>query len=492
MNEAVIPLASLPSPSAAAPSRDRGAPRSARTFADIVEASAARLPDPKRASLPARSAKNADGEAAPEGTAVLLVMPPAAAAVPAEAAAEAPAALPVEVVLPAEGTAAERTSDSFSPLSPEVSVEKTAPALSPFAPPEDSEPSRAAPIKQRGGGQPADKLYTPGDPKPQARFAPPETGDLLTNRVEAASVSAAEEREGRQSLARLLEEPPAPIVEEARRALPLAMETRVHLAVLAQEARRAALSDGEASPVLPQAEAEEGPAQAAAAIPVSPEAEAEAQGGETAPGNPGRQPAEPLETAGTPSSRQAGALREYTGLVSLLQAQSPETLAESVPREPTVSPAHIIRQIVETTAFSQTGNISQIRLQLNPEFLGRINIVLTATPDGLTARVHAQSDAARDILSANLTQLQSELRQAGVNMKSIDVVQPGLTGQARGGMGQSWNGSGGEGNQQSLYESWGQPRPVTIARFRQMARVPLVSAYDRADYAGITGVDYRA
>jgi flagellar hook-length control protein FliK len=420
-----------------------------------VEA-AIRPPEQKRTP---RSSRRGEGEERPEEAIALFAL----TASPAEE----PTAVPAEE---ASATPGARALENASDV----------PAFKNPAAPDIQEPS--LPVLAKQPGNITDKLYSPGDPLPRARFAPPEAAALLTNRLEAAPVPTAADEEGRQALAQLLGETEPPVAEELREVLPQAMDMRARLAALTQEVRRTALTDGETAPPLPETEAEGTTAQPVVA------ADTEAQNGKTAAeGSSAGQP----ETARTAATQRADSAREYAGLISLLQTQSPETLAGSVPSEPTVSPSQIIRQIVETTAFSQTGSISQIRLQLNPEFLGRVNIVLTATADGLAARIHAQSDAARELLSANLAQLQSELKQAGVNMKSIDIVQPGLSGQTRGGMGQSWDGSD-ENSRQELYESWGQPRPVTIARFRQMARVPLVSAYDHADYVGSTGVDFRA
>ena len=175
-------------------------------------------------------------------------------------------------------------------------------------------------------------------------------------------------------------------------------------------------------------------------------------------------------------------------LFALSQPAGPEPLRAS--HEAPVTPAQIIRQIVDTTALSQTGNISQIKLQLNPEFLGRVNIVLTSGADGISARIQTQSGAVRDMLTANLFKLEAELRDMGLTMKSIDIVHTSLAGSLSAGQ---------QGFSHGNHESYGPngTRPVTMARFHQAVRAPVTLAYDDGfggPYAprGDSGVDYWA
>lgn len=89
-----------------------------------------------------------------------------------------------------------------------------------------------------------------------------------------------------------------------------------------------------------------------------------------------------------------------------------------------VNVASVLEQIAESAALSQSEGVTRLELQLNPEFLGKVSVVLTSTPDGLSATLKSASEATRNLLAENMAALQNTLRDMGVNMKSIDVVPP--------------------------------------------------------------------
>ncbi|MCL2747321.1 MAG: flagellar hook-length control protein FliK [Oscillospiraceae bacterium] len=159
--------------------------------------------------------------------------------------------------------------------------------------------------------------------------------------------------------------------------------------------------------------------------------------------------------------------------------------------------SRIVQQIVDTTQSALSGNISQIRLQLNPEFLGRVSIMLTAGEDGLSARIQAQHSNVLDILASNLYKLESELRDLGINMKSIDITQLGMQGGMAPGEGR--DGRFFRRNPES--DGAGTTKPITMARFHQSARIHGGQAADLNLIGGYanpyeitrdTGVDFRA
>ena len=144
-----------------------------------------------------------------------------------------------------------------------------------------------------------------------------------------------------------------------------------------------------------------------------------------------------------------------------------------VPYETPVTPSRIIRQIAETMVFSQTGDISRIGLQLSPEFLGRVSIILALAADGMSADIQTQNGAVRDMLTANLFKLEDELRGLGLNISFIEITCAGPTGDPADG---HQDGRIPRSHQDS-YGSGGT-RPVTMARFHQAARIPMPPVRD--------------
>ncbi len=182
---------------------------------------------------------------------------------------------------------------------------------------------------------------------------------------------------------------------------------------------------------------------------------------------------------------------EGRGDIPPLQSAGAQRAAGVTADQP-VEPAQVIRQVVQSAVLAQSRNVSQIRLQLNPEFLGRVEIILTAAAGGMTARIHAQNDTVRGMLAAHVGALQSDLKELGINMKSIDITRSEQDWQmARDGAGRQDTG-----REQPRGENGGQDNtdsPITMARFHA-ARRPAASGYDLsgipADDDG--GVDFRA
>lgn len=103
-----------------------------------------------------------------------------------------------------------------------------------------------------------------------------------------------------------------------------------------------------------------------------------------------------------------------------------EQPAEFEPVIQRVSVSSVLDQIAESAALSRSEGVSKLELQLSPEFLGKISVVLTASEDGMTASIKSGSEATRNLLAENITALQNTLRDMGINMKGIEVTQPGI------------------------------------------------------------------
>ena len=161
-------------------------------------------------------------------------------------------------------------------------------------------------------------------------------------------------------------------------------------------------------------------------------------------------------------TRAIPARDNVNNLFALTQKLQPASETKTITWDDNQPVAQVVRQIVETTAVAQKNNVSQIRLQLNPEFLGRVSILLTSSEDGLSARIQAQSGTVRELLLSNLNRLQSELRDMGINMKSIDITGHGL------GSDLSQGGRFLGRNRES--EGQGTTSLVTMARFHQPIR----------------------
>ena len=84
-----------------------------------------------------------------------------------------------------------------------------------------------------------------------------------------------------------------------------------------------------------------------------------------------------------------------------------------------VSPSRIIDQVVKHLETLQ--NNSKVNIVLNPESLGKVNIQLLTTKEGLTAQFTVTTQEARDLIMKGLDGLKESLISHGVGVDNISV-----------------------------------------------------------------------
>jgi len=87
-----------------------------------------------------------------------------------------------------------------------------------------------------------------------------------------------------------------------------------------------------------------------------------------------------------------------------------------------------VETVHQVIRISQSGGITQARVQLHPEELGSIDIHLRSTPDGVVARVVADASQAAAVLRDGGDELRRQLASQGINLTHFDV---GTAGQER-------------------------------------------------------------
>ena len=94
--------------------------------------------------------------------------------------------------------------------------------------------------------------------------------------------------------------------------------------------------------------------------------------------------------------------------------------AQSVqPKTADISPSKIIEQI--TKQMEGLFNNSKVNIVLNPESLGRVNIQLVNSPEGLSAQFTVANHEVRDILMKGLDGLKDTLASHGVGVDNVSV-----------------------------------------------------------------------
>jgi len=92
----------------------------------------------------------------------------------------------------------------------------------------------------------------------------------------------------------------------------------------------------------------------------------------------------------------------------------------------------IFSQIVERAKVTHRSGMSEMKLQLKPKALGRVRMKLTLKNGAVTARLTVANSEVREMLAKKLDMLGQELREAGINLKDLDISRYGQGGHYRG------------------------------------------------------------
>lgn len=97
-------------------------------------------------------------------------------------------------------------------------------------------------------------------------------------------------------------------------------------------------------------------------------------------------------------------------------------IQESVMAEEPVPENNIIKQIVEQVRISMNQDSTSMELQLYPEHLGKIQIHVVSKDGVMTARIAAETEAARQAIEGGLSNLKDTLEQQNLKVEAIEVM----------------------------------------------------------------------
>lgn len=111
------------------------------------------------------------------------------------------------------------------------------------------------------------------------------------------------------------------------------------------------------------------------------------------------------------------------GLDKMIPDDGSEITVKQVetPRAQTVSRAEIINQIVKKAEFTLTDTQSEIRMQLEPENLGKLTLKVAVERGIITAKFTAESYEVKQIIESNFNELKDMLQQKGLDVQNFSV-----------------------------------------------------------------------
>lgn len=84
--------------------------------------------------------------------------------------------------------------------------------------------------------------------------------------------------------------------------------------------------------------------------------------------------------------------------------------------------ADIVRQIVDSVKVNVTEELQSLEINLNPENLGKLNLVVAAKDGIITASITAQNEAVKNAIENQITMLKEQLNNQGIKVQEVEVT----------------------------------------------------------------------
>ncbi len=128
-------------------------------------------------------------------------------------------------------------------------------------------------------------------------------------------------------------------------------------------------------------------------------------------------------TVARPKGEQANPQTQKAFVNPILQAieNAVDNIAEAPEAQP-VRGAEVINQIVEQVKVQMNQTVTSMEMQLYPEHLGRIQIHVVSKDGVMTARIVAETEAAKQAVENGLTNLKESMQEQNLKVDAIEVM----------------------------------------------------------------------
>lgn len=82
----------------------------------------------------------------------------------------------------------------------------------------------------------------------------------------------------------------------------------------------------------------------------------------------------------------------------------------------------IVREIAENISVAVREKLTSLEMQLNPEHLGKVTVILASEESGITAKITAETEMAKNAIEQQLTLLKENLDKQGLKVTDIEVT----------------------------------------------------------------------
>ncbi len=92
------------------------------------------------------------------------------------------------------------------------------------------------------------------------------------------------------------------------------------------------------------------------------------------------------------------------------------------PDTASVNPADIVRQVIDAVRLTSTQSLQSIEIQLSPESLGKVNVMVSVREGVITAQITAQNEQVRQALENQLVVLKENFENQGIKVEAVEVT----------------------------------------------------------------------
>lgn len=121
----------------------------------------------------------------------------------------------------------------------------------------------------------------------------------------------------------------------------------------------------------------------------------------------------PVPSEGLNANAQAGNVVQQLG-----EAFETVFMADSQ----NLNPADIVRQIVDTVRITNTPLLQSMEIQLNPENLGKVNLLVTAREGVITAQITAENEQVKRAIESQVATLKESFESQGLKVDAVEVT----------------------------------------------------------------------
>lgn len=103
-------------------------------------------------------------------------------------------------------------------------------------------------------------------------------------------------------------------------------------------------------------------------------------------------------------------------------SQLAKTFEAAFANEFDVKPVDIVRQVVDSIKLNVTGQLKSMEIALNPENLGKVNLLVSVREGVVTAKLVAENEQVKKALEGQLNVLKENMSNQGLKVEAVEVT----------------------------------------------------------------------